>query len=112
MVKVHPFTYALFGSDALKQADLYIVPASHLEEYRDWFSPLPEEMAAFASGQYPDGIPVFDPASGRSVAGSWILYSPPSGESEPYFLFFGRNSMHLSDHAAAGVARALLALTE
>ena len=112
MVKVHPFTYALFGSDALKQADLYIVPASHVEEYRNWFAPLPEEMASLASDRVPDGIPVFDPAADRSAAGSWILYNPPSGESEPYFLFFGQNSLHLADHAAAGVARALLALTD
>ena len=112
MVKVHPFTYALFGSDALKQADLYIVPASHVEEYRDWFAPLPEEMASLASDRIPDGIPVFDPAAGLRAAGSWILYNQSSGENEPYFLFFGRNSMHLSDHAAAGVARALLTLAE
>ena len=112
MVKVHPFTYALFGSDALKQADLYIVPASHIKEYRDWFAPLPEEMAALASDRVPDGIPVCDPAAGLRVAGSWILYNPPSGEIEPYLLFFGRNSLHLADHAAADVAGALLALTD
>ena len=112
MVKVHPFTYALFGSDALKQADLYIVPASHTEEYRDWFAPLPEEMASLASDRIPDGIPVFDPAAGLHAAGSWILYNPPSGKSEPYFLFFGRNSLHLADHAATGIARVLLTLTD
>jgi len=112
MVKVHPFTYALFGSDALKQADLYIVPASHVEEYRDWFAPLPEEMASLASDRVPDGIPVFDPAAGRNAAGSWILYHSSSGESEPYFLFFGQNSLHLADHATTGVARVLLALTD
>jgi hypothetical protein len=112
MVKVHPFTYALFGSDALKQADLYIVPASHTEEYRDWFAPLPEEMASLASDRIPDGIPVFDPATGLHAAGSWILYNPLSGKSEPYFLFFGRNSLHLADHAATDIARVLLTLTD
>ena len=112
MVKVHPFTYALFSSDALKRADLYIVPASRAGEYRDWFTPLPAEMASFASAEEPDGIPVFDPVSGLSAAGSWILYTDPSKDAEPYYLFFGRASAHLADHAAAVVARALLAIAE
>ena len=112
MVKVHPFTYALFGSDALKQADLYIVPASRTGEYRDWFAPLPEEMAPFASAEEPNGIRVFDPASGLNAAGSWILYPASPGETEPYFLFFGSASVHLTDHAAANVARTLLSLSD
>lgn len=109
MVKLHPFTYALFGSDALKQADLYIVPASHAAEYGDWFAPLPEELAALASPEDPDGIPVFDPVSGAGAASSCILYTAAGGAAEPYLLFFGRNSVHLADHAALDVANALLA---
>ena len=42
MVKVHPFTYAMFGSEALRTADLYIVPDSERDAYRDWFAPAPE----------------------------------------------------------------------
>ena len=112
MVKVHPFTYALFGGDALKQADLYIVPASHVSEYRDWFAPLPESLAALASPENPDGIPVFDPAGDLQVAGAHIRYTGPSGNPEPFLLFFGKNSVHLADHAAEDVAGALLALTD
>jgi hypothetical protein len=112
MVKVHPFTYALFGSDALKQADLYIVPASHAEEYRDWFTSPPEEVAALASDRVPGGIPVFDPATGLNAAGAYILYTAPSGNPEPYYLFFGAGSPHLADHAAADAAKALLAVTD
>ena len=112
MVKVHPFTYALFGSDALKQADLYIVPVSHAAEYRDWFAPLPQELASLASPENPDGIRVFDPASGSGAAASHILYSASGSQAEPYLLFFGRNSVHLEDHAAMDVAGALLTLTD
>lgn len=112
MVKVHPFTYALFGSDALKQADLYIVPASHAQEYRDWFAPLPEDLASRSSPENPNGIPVFDPSAGLNIAGSHILYTSASGNQEPFLLFFGRNSVHLNDHAALDVAEALLALPD
>jgi len=111
MVKVHPFTYALFGSDALKQADLYIVPLSHVSEYRDWFAPLPKELASRAASENPDGIRVFDPASGTGAASSCILYTASGAQPEPYLLFFGRNSVHLEDHAALDVAGALLSLT-
>ena len=111
MVKVHPFTYALFGSDALKQADLYIVPVSHAGEYQDWFVPLPEELASLASPENPDGIRVFNPESGTGAASSYILYTASDCQEEPYLLFFGRNSVHLEDHAAQTVAEALLALT-
>ena len=112
MVKVHPFTYALFGSDALKQADLYIVPVSHAAEYRDWFAPLPQELASRASPENPDGIRVFDPESGMGAAASCILYTASGSQAEPYLLFFGRNSVHLEDHAALDVAGAMLALTD
>ena len=112
MVKVHPFTYALFGSDALKQADLYIVPLSHVSEYRDWFAPLPKELASRAASENPDGIRVFDPASGTGAASSCILYTASGNQAESYLLFFGRNSVHLEDHAAPAVAEALLALTD
>ena len=108
MVKVHPFAYALFGSDALKQADLYIVPLSHAEEYRDWFAPLPEGVAASVSAEYPDGVTV--PGSGsESGAAACIRYIVASGDPEPFLLFFGRKSAHLADHAAVDVANALLA---
>ena len=108
MVKVHPFTYALFGSDALKKADLYIVPASHAEEYRDWFAPLPEGLAAPASAEYPDGVTLFGPGSDPGSAGFFIRYIPVSGDQEPFLLFFGRNSAHLADRAAVDIANALL----
>ena len=37
MIKVHPFSYAMFDSDNLLSADLYIVPASHVEDYAGSF---------------------------------------------------------------------------
>ena len=37
MVQIHPFSYAMFGSAALKAADLFIVPDSDRDQFADWF---------------------------------------------------------------------------
>ena len=92
MVKIHPFTYAMFDSARLKQADLYIVPDSHAAEYQEWF--LPEESAA-----------VYDPAAGISVAPDVFLYT-----DEPYRLYAGGSSVHLEDGLAREAAALLLAM--
>jgi hypothetical protein len=110
MVKVHPFSYALMGSDTLRQADLYIVPASHAEEYREWFAPLPAAYASLAAPEEPDGIPVYDPATGLSAAGDRILYESAPEAPETCYLFFGGGSVHLQDGLAGKAAEALLSL--
>ena len=109
MVQVHPFSYALFGSDALKSADLYIVPASHVEEYRDWFAPLPEAFAdeknVLRLEDVPYGLLLSDPASDVHIAGAWLPYP-----DEPCYLFFGAASPHREDQLALPVVQALLRL--
>lgn len=107
MVKIHSFSYFLFGSDALRGADLYIVPASRAEEYREWFASPPPDFAGLESSDLPGGIPVFDPSGKVRIAADYILY-----QEEPYYLFFGANSVHRTDGAAAAAARALLGLSE
>ena len=94
MVQVHPFMYAMFGSEALKTADLYIVPDSDREQYADWFAPGEE------------GLPVYDPEAGVSVAGTWILYAP----EETYRLYIGAGSPHLTDGLAQQGAELLMKL--
>ena len=94
MVQVHPFSYAMFGSDALRAADLYIVPDSEKEQYADWFAPGEEALT------------VCDPGGAVSVAGSWILYAP----GETYRLYIGAYSPHLSDGLARRGAEVLMAL--
>ena len=93
MVKVHPFSYALFGSEALKSADLYIVPDSRKGEYGEWF--LPGE----------EGLPVHDPGSGTSVCGTYFDYT-----GEPYRLYTGARSPHLEDGLARKAAELLMTL--
>ena len=109
MVQVHPFSYALFGSDALRGADLFIVPASHVETYRDWFAPLPEvfrdEKNVLLLDGVPCGLKVYDPSGEPNAAGSWIPYP-----EEPCYLFFGAASPHLEDQAAVPIVQALRGL--
>ncbi len=97
MVKVHPFSYAMFNSDGLRQADLFLVPDSHREEYRKWFT---EE----------EGLPAFDPASGSAAAEEYFLYTPEGSVPEPYRLYTGASSVHLEDGLARKAAELLLSL--
>ena len=98
MVKVHPFSYALFGTEQLKAADLYIVPDSRSGEYAAWFTA-------------EEGIPVYDPRSGQAAAGEYFLYAPAGTDPEIYRLYTGAGSVHLEDGLAGKTAEILLAMT-
>ena len=97
MVKVHPFSYALFDSVRLKQADLYLVPDSHREEYGEWFSA-------------DSGLLMFDPVSGLAVAEEYFLYNPEQRAAETYRLYTGISSVHLEDGLARQAAELLISL--
>lgn len=110
MVKVHPFTYAMMSGSTLSTADLYIVPQSHIEEYKDWFAPLPEEMLSLGDvitvGDTPSGLLIYDGQAG--AAAQYITYGDLPGER--YYLFFGIGSVHLTDGAAVAYAQQLLTI--
>ena len=93
MVKIHPFTYAMFDSSRLKQADLYLIPESHREEYREWY-------------MQENSLTVFDPSSGLCAAGAWFVYD----QSETYCLYPGKSSVHLEDGLARQAAELLTAI--
>ena len=95
MVKIHPFSYALFDSVRLRQADLYLVPDSHLAEYREWFTA-------------EDGIPFFDSGNGKAAAKDCFLYAP----AETYRLYTGAESVHLDDGLARRAAELLLSIND
>lgn len=103
MVKVHRFSYAMFDSNNLRNADLFILKASDLEQYRDWLAPLPEQVAAravlFDESGTPLGIPVFDPSDGTCAASSYLTYTVPGEDPELWCLAFGASSVHLPDGA-------------
>ena len=115
-VKVHPFSYAMFDSENLLGADLYIVPESEAEAYSGSFRSV--EGAGFdpSGGYIRDGelwgIKVWDAAAGKGIAADYIDYP-----DEDCWLFFNKNSLHLrslsgtGDDAALAVARRFLNLT-
>ena len=98
MVRIFPFSYAMFGSEALKTADLYIIPDSHLEQYGEWTAPGEKSYT------------VYDPETGVAVAGGTFLYT--AGEDpQIYRLYLGAGSPHLQDGLARKAAE-ILAETE
>ena len=99
MVKVHPFSYAMFGSEALKSADLYIIPDSRTGEYADWLEALP--------GTPEEGIILYDPAAGAGAAEDYFIFAPEGKPAEIHRLYFGRNSVHREDGLARRAAELL-----
>ena len=94
MVKVHPFSYALFNADALAKADLYIIPDSGKEKYGTLFA---EDSPV---------LTMYDPESGRKLAADYFCW--PEGEnSEAYRLYSGARSAHLEDGLARRTAELL-----
>ena len=114
-VKVHPFSYAMFDSENLLGADLYIIPESEAEAYSGSFRSV--EGAGFdpAGGYVRDGelwgIKVWDAASRTGIATEYIRYP-----DENCWLFINAKSVHAAaltgtgDDAALAVARALLTI--
>ena len=117
MVKVHPFSYAFFDTDAMLEADLFIVPQSKAEEYLESFAPAAFSGAdAITLSNGAVGMKIYDAASGAGGADAYITYLNESGEKEDFYLFFGARSLHYAgnenalDNAAAEIANRLLTM--
>lgn len=124
MVKVYPFTYAMLDSEPLRQSDAYLVRASHVEEYREWFAPWSVGFSAKDGSDdalllldgAPYGIRVYDAATGTGIAQAFIDYHDPALPDEDYYLMLGKASLHLTanegglDDRAILLAEAILAL--
>lgn len=111
MIKVHPFSYAMFSERDLLSADLYIVKGSEAEEWRDSFRPLPEGFAGdLELGNGARGVRVYDAQTGTGVYDELIGYAAPGAAGEDYYLFFGAASQHTEtdDAAALWLAQRLL----
>ena len=89
-------------------ADLYIVPGSRAEEYRDVYAPLPAELAEDEDCLVMDGVSWGIPVR----AAEYFVYDP----GETYYLVFGKNAPHLegnegaADNQAVDAAEFLLGL--
>ena len=82
MVKVHPFSYAMLDSEQITGADLYILRRSEIEQYGDWFAE--DGMCIRKAGQ-------------PNMLDAYIDFDLPD---EDWYLFIGKNSVHLEDGAA------------
>lgn len=113
MVQARPFSYAMFDGAPLETADLLIVPASHVDTYRDWLGPLPADMAALGECLMRDGAPwglkVYDAGTRTGAALQYIDYEAVE-TLEDYYLFFGVHSVHIEDGKAVLYAKKLLEL--
>ena len=116
MVKVHPFTYAMLDSEPLRQSDAYLVRASHVEEYREWFASWSVGFSAKDGSDdalllldgAPYGIRVYDAATGTGIAQAFIDYHDPALPDEDYYLMLGKASLHLTANEGGLDDRAIL----
>ena len=88
MVKVHPVDYVMFDDAALRDADIFILRASDAETYDELLAP------ADGSDVLTRGVKIYDAATGRGAAQSYILYVRTGAPAEDYYLFVGANSLH------------------
>ena len=113
MIKVHPFSYAVFGDRELLEADLYAVRETEAEAMLPGFAPLDGEGLDVGGRELyvRDGVAYGVKLSGPGEAGAAAAYMGYE-QGESYYLFFNAGSPHLSggDGAALRVAEALLKL--
>lgn len=94
MIKVHKFSYAMFDSYTLLNADIYVVGSENAEKYIESFVAI-EEKDGYEYYYYngiPYGIKIFDKKSKTGSATKYISYG-----DDDYYLFFGVNSVHLGE---------------
>ena len=95
MVKVHPFSYAMFDEYTLTHADIYIVKADEAEKYIESFAPIENREDGKEYFEYDGktyGIKIYDAATGRGSEKEYITYSDCD-----YYLFYGVNSVHIGE---------------
>ena len=109
MVKVHIFSYAMFQTQELEEADLYVVRAATLEDYRDSFRPLPLSVSGtvWESNGTVYALRCYDAAADAGAAAGYIDYR---ALGEDCYLCFGARSVHAEDGAAEAVALRFLEL--
>lgn len=111
-VQVRPFSYAMFGGDELRNADLFIIPRENLDLYRECFAPWPEEMETEGVFHAWDGVnyglKVYDAETKEGVAKSYILYENHLYVPQDYYLIFGNQSVHAEDGLAVEYANRLM----
>lgn len=116
MIRARSFDYVMFDADRINDGDLYIIPASAVEDYLSAYLPIEAdgEHEYYRHDGQAYGIKIYDAQTGRGAAAAYIRYTEPGKAAEDYYLFFGKNSLHAGerDLAAYEVARVLLQLPD
>lgn len=113
MIRAHSFDYFMFGDPKTAGGDIYILPESALEQYREILAPLDGSQwqnACLVGTAY--GVKVYDAESGSGAAMQYIRYTAEGFPGEDYYLCFGKDSLHAGaqDTAAYAAAEAFLEL--
>lgn len=119
MIKVHHFSYDMFGNDVLASGDVFIISGSEIEKYKDSLCPVEadgENCLVIDGEAY--GYLIWDAEKQQGHATGFICYTfeNAEGSGENYYICFNKDSLHLGDlngskdDAALVVAKLLLAL--
>lgn len=98
MIKVFPFSYAFFSSEAPSDADIYIMPESDMELYYELLLPIEAQDGekAFVKDGEVLGIRIFSASANKGAAASFIQYHPADGtEPQDYYLCYNKKSVHI-----------------
>ena len=95
MVKIHPFSYVMFGGSELKAGDLFLVPDGKLSNYADWM-------------ETGESWILYDPEGGTAIAADTFLYTA-DGTEDTWRLYIGAESVHREDGLAKEAAEQLIA---
>ncbi len=112
MVRARSFSYVLFQQDALRAADLYVLPASEMAEFADELLPLeaPAGADVWAKDGVVYGLRCYDAAAGSGAAASLVQYCQPGRTPEDCFICVAAGSPHIGDGAALQIAARFLEL--
>lgn len=103
MIKVHPFSYTVFDSHTINNADIFIVRAGDIETYITEFIPISAdgEHEYYYHDGSPYGIKVYDAKTGEGIASEYITYYTSQTEEYDCYLFFCKNSPHIGKENGA-----------
>lgn len=117
LIAVHSFDYYIFDTEELRCADLFIVGEREASTYIESFRPLDD--SGFAAGGralwthegVAYGVRIYDAQTREGAAASYIEYTAEGETPQSYYLFFGAESAHREDGAAAALAEILFGLS-
>ena len=109
-IKLRPTSYSIMGESPALDGDIFIISESRLDEVKEYFSPLPDEIASSFEVYSIEGVAIGaligDPNAGRYFYEDTLHYE----KGERYYLCFGINSRHTGadDSAAYALAEYML----